>query len=106
LLEKLDEIERRDANIAAATAAQLTSIVHFLGLRNINPEAKVDFKDPDIFLPFPGVTGSSGESVEERRLRITERTKHVLHRLVQERRIPIHVYIRLSSPPSPSRPQR
>lgn len=105
-MEKLDAIEYREANIAAATTAQLTSLTHFLVLRNINPQAKVEIKNADNYLPFPGLAGSAGESAEERRLRITERTKHVLHRLVQERRIPVHVYMRLSRPPSPSRPQR
>jgi hypothetical protein len=105
-MKKLDEIEHREANIAAATTAQLASIVHFIGMRSINPAAKTEFKHPNIFLPFPDAISSSGVSAEESKLQITEKTKHVLNRLVQERRIPVHVYMRMSRPPSPSGPPR
>lgn len=104
LVEKLDEIEHKKANTAAAAVANLTSLVHYLGFKNLNPEANVEMKDPNQFLPYPDLQKADKTSETERRIKLTERTKTVLHRLVQERRIPVHAYMRMVTPPSPKAP--
>jgi hypothetical protein len=104
LLQKLDELEHKKANAAAAAVANLTSLVHYLGLKNLNPSANVEMKDPAQFLPYPSLQQSDKAGNTDKRIHITEKTKTILHRLVQERRIPIHAFMRMSTPPRPSPP--
>lgn len=94
LLSRIEDQQKAQANIDALSTAQLTHLVlqiaHGMsGSKRAAPKTK-----PDNFLPFPGWRpgGSAGEGPDQP-------TKFVLSELLRARRIPIHVFAALTSPP-------
>lgn len=98
ILAKIDSEEQRVANIAAYTQANLTHLVvnvahGFSGSKKAAPRIK-----PKDFLPFP-----DWEPTQSRAERIDAGTSFVLSQLVKQRRIPMHVFTALMSPPESDR---
>lgn len=93
-LEEISDYEQATANINSMSTATLANLVlhvahGFSGSKRTGPKSK-----PQDYLPFP-----DWQPETKRRANIDDTTKKVLIDLIRNRRIPMHVFSSLMTPP-------
>jgi hypothetical protein len=95
LLIEIEFQEHLDANEQAHTTAVLAAMFYEFRRSQLSNPSSLPSRTHDDFLPYPKLKHPDTKGV------LSKETRKVIEKLANQRRIPMHVFTRITRPPNP-----